>query len=54
MLSSLSSESRSSKFHQTSAGPEASIGRWKNDLPEELQSVCDETFGDALLELGYV
>jgi hypothetical protein len=40
--------------HQTSGGPAQSIGRWKRDLDPSLQKVCEEVFGQALREFGYV
>jgi hypothetical protein len=39
--------------HGTSGSPEASIGRWRNDLSPELRLAVEETFGDLLREFGY-
>jgi hypothetical protein len=39
--------------HGTAGSPDASIGRWRNDLPSELRAVVEETFGDLLEEFGY-
>jgi hypothetical protein len=39
--------------HRTTDAPEASIGRWRQDLSPELQRVCEETFGAALEAFGY-
>ncbi len=39
--------------HGTAASPRASIGRWRQDLPLELQALVTETFGDLLQEFGY-
>ncbi len=39
--------------HQTKGNPIASIGRWKQDLSEELQFVCKEELGDLLELAGY-
>jgi hypothetical protein len=39
--------------HRTTAAPEASIGRWRQDLSPELQRACEQSFGEALDEFGY-
>jgi hypothetical protein len=39
--------------HGTATSPDASIGRWRRDLPPELQVAVADTFGDLLHELGY-
>jgi hypothetical protein len=39
--------------HGTSGSPEASIGRWRNDLSPELRVAVEEMFGDLLREFGY-
>jgi hypothetical protein len=39
--------------HGTAGSPEASIGRWRNDLSPELRVAVEETFGDLLREFGY-
>jgi hypothetical protein len=39
--------------HQTAASPTASIGRWRRDLPKELQIVCREELDPLLAEFGY-
>jgi hypothetical protein len=39
--------------HQTTAGPEQSIGRWRRDLEPEWLEACEEAFGPALEEFGY-
>jgi hypothetical protein len=39
--------------HQTSSDQGASMGRWERDLPAEIQTLCGEEFGPALLEFGY-
>jgi hypothetical protein len=39
--------------HGTAGSPDASIGRWRHDLPPELLAVVDKTFGDLLQEFGY-
>jgi Sulfotransferase family len=40
-------------FHMTSRDQSASIGRWKRDLPDEIQELAREAFGPALDEFGY-
>jgi hypothetical protein len=37
-----------SRYHRTTQTAEASIGRWKSDLPIELQDVASQAFTDAL------
>jgi len=39
--------------HRTTSDPAASIGRWREDLPEEIAAVCSEELGDLLLQFGY-
>ena len=39
--------------HGTSAGPEASIGRWREDLSPDLQELCHAVFAPALEAFGY-
>jgi hypothetical protein len=39
--------------HGTTATPESSIGRWRHDLPADLQVVAVELFGALLSEFGY-
>jgi sulfotransferase family protein len=39
--------------HRTSSDPAASIGRWREDLPEEIAAVCNEELGPLLAEFGY-
>ena len=39
--------------HGTASSPDASIGRWRNDLSVELRLAVEETFGDLLQEFGY-
>jgi hypothetical protein len=39
--------------HRTISDPAASIGRWRNDLPEEIAEVCNEELGPWLAEFGY-
>ena len=39
--------------HGTAESPDASIGRWRRDLPPDVQGLVDEAFGDLLSEFGY-
>lgn len=41
------------KTHGTTLAPEASIGRWKRDLPEELLEKCLPKFSNCLTQFGY-
>lgn len=41
------------KTHSTTSSPQASIGRWKTDMPNELQKHCEERLGYALRTFGY-
>jgi len=40
--------------HRTSSDPAASIGRWRQDLPEEIAQICEEELGALLHEFGYL
>jgi hypothetical protein len=39
--------------HRTTSDPAASIGRWHDDLPEEIAAVCNQELGPLLAEFGY-
>lgn len=39
--------------HATSGSPEASIGRWRTDLPASLRTQCAQTWGGFLQMFGY-
>jgi hypothetical protein len=39
--------------HGTSNSPEASIGRWKSDMPPELLRLCEASLAGFLCEFGY-
>jgi len=41
------------KQHRTSKDPLASIGRWRDDVPEDLQAVAAEVLGESLTAFGY-
>lgn len=53
VLRKASDDSDTLAFHRTTSNPAASIGRWRTDLPAELQQICTEVMGDALAEFGY-
>lgn len=53
MLGSLAARTGETEAHRTSAAPEASIGRWRQDLSPALQEVCAQAFHPALEALGY-
>jgi hypothetical protein len=46
-------DTASMDHHRTSSDPAASIGRWHEDLPEEIAAVCNEELGPLLAEFGY-
>lgn len=46
-------ETEELQAHQTSASPEASIGRWRHDLEPALQAAANEIFRDILTGFGY-
>jgi hypothetical protein len=50
MLESL--DAPESEVHRTT-GAEASIGRWRRDLPDDLKEACERVLGPALDEFGY-
>ncbi len=39
--------------HRTTSSPEASIGRWRTDLPDDLKSAANEAFAPMLETFGY-
>jgi hypothetical protein len=39
--------------HGTTSSPDASIGRWRHDLPDELRSLMQQRFAGVLDEFGY-
>jgi sulfotransferase family protein len=39
--------------HRTSSDPVASIGRWRDDLPEDVAAACNKELGPLLAEFGY-
>jgi Sulfotransferase family len=49
----LAEDASGSVQHMTAGKPAASIGRWRRDLSEELQLVCQEALDPVLAQLGY-
>ena len=47
------SGSGSMDHHRTTTSADASIGRWRNDLPSDVADACHEALGPILAELGY-
>jgi hypothetical protein len=43
----------SSRRHRTTASADASVGRWRRDLDESMQTLCNAAFADLIPELGY-
>lgn len=39
--------------HRTASDAQASVGRWRSDLDQSLQRVCEDALGDVLSEFGY-
>ncbi len=46
-------DTASMHHHRTTSDPAASIGRWRQDLPEEIAEVCNDELGELLTEFGY-
>jgi sulfotransferase family protein len=53
MAASLTQRTPESERYRTSETAEASIGRWRRDLPPDLQHAAGEAFAPALAEFGY-
>jgi Sulfotransferase family len=53
MVEALGRELGELRGHRTSADPRSSIGRWREDLGDELGRACEESFGSALEAFGY-
>jgi hypothetical protein len=53
MLERADAASASMGHHRTTSDPAASIGRWREDLPEETVEACNEALGPLLAEFGY-
>ncbi|NET42671.1 sulfotransferase [Okeania sp. SIO2B3] len=53
VLEKASEDTKQLKRHRTSANPQESIGRWRNDLEPSLQALCTEVCQEALQEFGY-
>jgi hypothetical protein len=53
LLESLRAEMPELARHATSPDPDASIGRWRADLDDELKAACERSFSLALETFGY-
>jgi hypothetical protein len=53
LLKRVQEETESMQHHRTTSNPAASIGRWREDLPEEMAELCEEVLGPLMVELGY-
>jgi Sulfotransferase family len=53
MLDALRTEMPELAEHSTASDAEASIGRWRVDLDDELKRACERSFGPALEAFGY-
>jgi hypothetical protein len=53
MLAMVVERSAQTDVHRTSAGGDASVGRWRADLPVPLQEATQEAIGPALEAFGY-
>ena len=53
MLDELREELPELSEHRTTASPNSSVGRWRDDLSPELIAACDEAFGPVLELFGY-
>jgi hypothetical protein len=53
LLRSASRETNEMRQHRTSGDAQASVGRWKRDLPANAQNALTEKFGEYLQAFGY-
>ncbi|NEP78864.1 MAG: glycosyltransferase family 92 protein [Okeania sp. SIO3B3] len=53
ILEKVSQDTTQLERHQTSSNPEASIGRWQQELSPELKAVCNYVFAEVLEEFSY-
>ena len=53
MVDRASEENENSRRHRTSAGADASLGRWRQSLSPSVQAVSNEVYADVLQEFGY-
>jgi hypothetical protein len=53
MLDRLSEDMPELREHPTSDSAQSSVGRWRNDLDQELVQACERAFGPALELFGY-
>lgn len=53
LLAAASDESPDLSSHRTADCARASVGRFRGELSQHLQELCEESFGDLLREVGY-
>jgi hypothetical protein len=53
MLQSMAEETADLQQHRTVADPQATIGRWRRDLPADLRAICAAEWAGVLTALGY-
>ncbi len=53
MIGRASAETPELQGHRTTASLTESVGRWRRDLPADLQAKCQEAFSAALADFGY-
>jgi hypothetical protein len=53
MIAALGSEPTVLADHGTAPDPRSSIGRWRDELDDELLELCEKAFGSALESFGY-
>jgi hypothetical protein len=53
MVKSVGERTPESEGYRTAESAQASIGRWRRDLPDDLRHAAEETFAPALAEFGY-
>ena len=53
MIDRASEENENSRRHRTSAGTDASLGRWRQSLSPSVQAICNEAYADVLQQFGY-
>ena len=53
MAASILEHTPESDRYRTTETAQASIGRWRRDLPAHLERAAQETFAPALVEFGY-
>ncbi len=53
MLRALDERTDQTEWHRTTDDPKSSIGRWREDLDDDLRRACDEALGPELEAFGY-